>query len=246
MKNEIPDLVRGHEAWLEPAHLHFHSGGEVEIKVLWGHMMQRDGMGRPENWRAVVIDPAGKTSQVDIGYGEGLYHTLNFTAGPEGLYTVALENKAGVYCVLPDGAWVLGDRGNFPQASGCTKYHQWARVAIPVGHHIHGSLETVVNQGLDLYPGEYREYRPGDNIDLQAYYHGRPLAGAEVKAVYHLFTGVDYPLVGKTGPDGHVSFTFNEKGHWMFIVTYRDESEKLDAKYDATVYTTTFVVPGVK
>ncbi|GBF33612.1 hypothetical protein DCCM_2718 [Desulfocucumis palustris] len=232
MEKAIQEAANGYAAWLEPSHLHFHSGGMADVRAYWGRMMQREGRGEPDKWRAVVVDPAGNRAGAAIEQGEGPYHVLGFQAEQEGLYTVVLENSPGISGTMPE--------------ENCLRHLQWARLDVPVGHHVHGTPPAAIGDGLDIVPGHFLEYMPGDKINLTVLYKGEPLPGAEVKATNHLFTGTGYPLSGITGPRGEVSLTFNAKGHWMFIVTHTDHSDRKAGEYHGTVYTTTLVVPGVR
>lgn len=307
----LTDIVRGHEVWLEPTHLHFHTGGEIEVKALWGHMMRKDGMGRAENWRCYALGPDGVRHELEPLPGEGLYHMLYLPAGAEGLYTFVAENDAGVFSTLPGGVLKEGSRRECPQALKSARYYQWARVSVPVGHDMHGHGVTLSGDhhhdaghrddtgahghdhaamdaghhehdacsryhgeehghmddagqahghgdhhehghgvalagGLDIVPAEVREFHPGDTLGLQVFYRGLPLAGATVRATCHLFEGGDYPWAGLTGPDGKVAFTFEQKGHWMFIVNHTDVSGAAAGEYDTLELTATLVVPGVR
>jgi len=210
------DIEKGYAVWLEPTHLHFHTGGKVEIKALWGNKMQKDGAGNPENWRASVTGPAGEKIEAEITYGEGLHAQVNFQAGEEGLYHVVVENPAGEH--------------------NGVDYTQWAILLVPVGHHVHGPGVST-EKGLEIVPGEFREFHPGDTVSLQVLYNGKPLPGVEVKATSHLYEGADYPCRKNADHEGRLDFAFDSKGHWMFLVNYEGETGH---------YTSTFVVPGVK
>ncbi|KJS16388.1 MAG: hypothetical protein VR69_09415 [Peptococcaceae bacterium BRH_c4b] len=246
MTVSVPDVARGYAVWLEPAHLHFHSGGKAEVRAYWGSMMQRDGQGQSENWRAYVIDPAGTEIPASIEIGEVLFHTVAFQANAEGLYTVVLENNAGIYCTLPDGSWVRDGGPVLPQGARCSRYVQWARVAAPVGHHVHGTPPGTISGGLDIIPGSHHDFAPGDRLGLRVYFRGKPLPGAVLKGTSHLFNGSEYPLTGVAGQEGEAEFTFSAKGHWMFTVTYTDDKDAKEGLYHSTVHTTTLVVPGVR
>jgi len=291
------EILRGHEVWLEPVHLHFHSGGQIEVKAFWGHMMRKDGTGRAEHWRAYALAPDGSRLDGELLPGEGLYHLIYLPAGEEGLYTVVVENDAGVFSTLPDGTVREGSRRDYPQAVKSVRCYQWARVSVPVGHHIHGHgvslgeghhrhehrhdrtdcchavggrLEDAGHHetghvhagdagrahghghgvapagGLDVVPAEIREFHPGDTLELRVFYRGRPLGGAPIKATYHLFEGADYPWTGSTDAEGRVAFTFQGKGHWMFIATHTDQTLAVPGEYDAVELTATLVIPGVR
>lgn len=216
------ELKQGYAVWLEPTHLHFHTGGQVEIKALWGNRMQKDGTGNPENWHVSVTDPVGNNLNAEVSYGEGLCAGVYFQAGEEGLYHVLLVNKVGM-C-----------QGDY--------YDQWASLLVPVGHHIHGS-GVVTGQGLEIVPEQFKEFHPGDTIPLQILFDGKPVPGGEVKATYHLFEGAEYPHCKTSDVEGKIVFTFDNKGHWMFIVNYKEKEGTDDCVKN---YTSTFVVPGVR
>lgn len=245
MEDVFPGVVKGFSAWLEPESLHYHAG-IVRVRALWGYMMQREGTADTGGWDCYALGPAGTVLEADIAPNEGNYHNVAFFAGGEGLYNLVLENDAGIYCRLPGGGWSGEDPGQAPGALECARFFQRSRLPVPVGHHVHGPLDSVSAGGLDVFSREFGEYRPGDGIVIKVYYRGRPLPGADLKATYHLFAGSEYPWQGKTGKDGEVYFTFPEKGHWMFTCTFAGGEERGEGRYSKTVYTANFVVAGVR
>lgn len=235
MDNGSPEVTRGFSVWLEPESLHYHAGGVVRVRALWGRMMQREGQADTRGWTCLGLDPGGALLDADIALGEGNYHNAAFFAGGEGLYNLVLENDAGVYPAA--GGQVEGSPG---EAVG-TRYIQRARIPVPVGHHVHGPLEIEARQGLEVFCGEFREFSPGDCVVIRTFFDGKPLEDAEIKATYHLYTGEEYPWSGRTGENGEVSFTFSAKGHWMFTCTHTEAGGG-----GKTVHTSTFVMAGVR
>ncbi|MCL6612278.1 MAG: DUF4198 domain-containing protein [Peptococcaceae bacterium] len=246
MEDVSPEVVKGYSVWLEPESLHYHAGGVVQARVLWGYMMQRKGTADTGGWNCYALDPGGSLLEADVSRGEGGCHKAAFFAGGEGLYNLVLENEAGVFCRLPGGEWVRGGLDRNPGAAECARFFQRARIPVPVGHHIHGRLDNLSAAGLDVFSREFREYRLGDSIVIKVCYMGRPLPGACVKATHHLFAGGGYPWSGKTGKEGEISFTLAEKGHWMFTCTLSDEEDRGENRYHKTVHTASFVVAGVR
>ncbi|MCL6477201.1 MAG: DUF4198 domain-containing protein [Peptococcaceae bacterium] len=246
MENNSPNVTKDYLVWLEPEHLHYHAGGAVQVRALWGRMMRREGEPGIKGWTCYALDPSGNELEADVGRGEGNYRHVAFFAVREGIYNLVLEIDNGVYSLLPSGRWVEGPLSSHPGAVKGARYFQRARIAVPVGHHIHGSLAGVKVPGLDIFSGELREYRLGDSIAVKVFFNGRPLPGAEVKATCHLYTGTEYPWQGKTGQDGTINFTFDQKGHWMFTCRYTDCEGRQEGRCDETVYTATFVVAGVR
>lgn len=94
--------------WLIPAHLHFHHGHEVRVKVLGGLELQPVRELPGGGFTGRVIDPAGNTLELEpVREEEGTF--LIFPAGDEGVYSLTAELEGGT-----------------------------ARVLLPVGHHVHG------------------------------------------------------------------------------------------------------------
>ncbi|MFZ5650813.1 MAG: ATP-binding cassette domain-containing protein [Bacillota bacterium] len=226
MDNDIPGVAGGYAVWLEPEQLHYHSG-TVQARALWGPPMKREGGAGIKGWYAYALAPDGSVLDSDIAGGGGEdYQKVAFFAESEGLYHLVLENEAGIY-------------------SG-GRYLQRARLPVPVGHHIYCPVKSVGSEGLDLFCEEYRDYRMGDSISIVVLYNGKPLPGARLEATYHLYEGERMPWQGYAGADGRVSFAFSGKGHWLFTCTHLDQSLKLEGQYDRTVFTSTFVVAGVR
>lgn len=209
---QVEQAVNGYAFWLEPAHLHFHHGDSARIKVLWGYAMKRDKLEQPVEWTGLVIDPEGRQSEASIAMDkDGFNYEMVFQGGPEGIYTAQVEHRAGVF------------------------YH-WARVLVPFGHHVHGR-GAALNRGLEIVPGNYAEFHPGDRAGFQVLFNGKPLAGARVLATYHIYDGEGFPHEIYAGPEGEFQFAFDARGHWMFQVHTAGGGEE---------HIATLVVPGVR
>lgn len=245
MENSLPEVARGFTVWIEPESLHYHTG-IVQARALWGRMMQREGSADTRGWTCYALDPSGALLDADVAPGEGNFHKVAFFAQREGLYNLVVENHAGVYSMLPGGVWEKGPLYSHSGAPEAVRYLQRARISIPVGHHVHGPLSNLAAGGLDVFCDEFREYRLGDSIAVRVFYNGRPLPGAELKATYHLYAGSARPRQGNAGADGGITFTFPEKGHWMFTCSYTDNNQNEEGDYTKTVHTSTFVVAGVR
>ncbi|AGL01254.1 DUF4198 domain-containing protein [Desulfoscipio gibsoniae] len=200
-----------HAIWLEPTHLHFHHGDNIEVKVLWGLAMHSEGGVNPDLLKGYVIDPNGVELPAQITPApDGLHYVLAFSCGHEGMYTVQVESDA---------------------ASG-----QWARVLVPVGHHVHGHGKAL-NRGMEIVPGTYGEFHPGDAVVLTVLNNGIPMAGARVRATYHLYEGTGFAHSLTADDQGRVQFVFDARGHWLFQV---------DSVMDNRQITATLVIPGVR
>ncbi|WP_165608385.1 DUF4198 domain-containing protein [Desulfoscipio geothermicus] len=206
-------LADGRAIWLEPTHLHFHRGDKVELKVLRGYAMQKAEMDGSEHLRGVAVNPEGAEIPVQISRGvDGAYDILVFNSGAEGIYTVQVENGPG---------------------PGKDYY---ARVLVPIGHHVHGAGKAM-NRGLEIVPETYGTFHPGEAVDLTVLYGGKPAAGAQVWATYHLNEESGFSHTLQADEKGKVRFVFDAKGHWLFQTHVND---------NGTDHIATLVVPGVR
>lgn len=209
---QAEQVVNGYALWLEPAHLHFHHGDSARIKVLWGYAMKRDKLDKPENWTGLVSTPEGLQIEVPVTMDrDGFNYELIFDGGSEGIYTAQVEHHTGVF-------------------------HHWARVLVPFGHHVHGR-GAAMNRGLEIVPGEYSEFHPGDSPSFTVLFNGRPLAGARVLATYHIYDGDGFPHQLFADENGVFKFEFVARGHWMFQTHTAGDGEE---------HIATLVVPGVR
>jgi uncharacterized GH25 family protein len=229
-------LSGGYAIWLEPVQLHFHHGDQVKVKVLWGLGMKSDDLSDCGQWKGTVVDPAGAQVPAQIVRNEnGPGNLLVFNSGPEGIYTVQVENDAGLFYRAGDGSWSKVENNRSNERDGL-RFKQWARLLVPVGHHVHGK-GLPLNRGLEIIPEEFGDFHPGDFIGLSVLYEGQPLTGARVRATYHLYEGIGFPHTFTTNEYGQFEFKFDARGHWMF----QADSRAGDMEHIATL-----VIPGVR
>ncbi|MCG8400128.1 MAG: DUF4198 domain-containing protein [Firmicutes bacterium] len=208
----VEQAGNGYALWLEPAHLHFHHGDSARIKVLWGYAMKREKLDGPVNCTALVKEPGGREFQVPVAADrDGFSYEMAFAGGPEGIYTVQVEYQAG-------------------------KNHHWARVLVPFGHHIRGRGEAL-NRGLEIVPGDYGHFHPGDAVLLTVLFNGQPLAGARLLATYHIYDGDGFPHELVADEIGTLKFVFDARGHWMLQAHAVQETDR---------HVATLVIPGVR
>jgi len=197
--------------WLEPIHLHFHHGDAIEVKLSWGSAMKSaEGAGEPKNVKALIFDPWGQESNAKI-VRDGSSCRLVGESGPEGIYTVQAE-----ICDM-NTCW-------------------WAKIHVPVGHHVHGK-GWAANRGMEIVPGEYHDFHPGDEIELSVLLQGKPMPGIRVQATHHLFEGEGFLHNFDTDEQGKARFTFDARGHWLFQVSQ---------SVNDAVKIATLVIPGVR
>jgi len=208
------------EMWLEPYHLHYHRDETVSVKLLQGYGMKKS-QGDNNNYSpsGTVIGPAGEMISCRFEReNANMHYNLVFDSGAEGIYTVLVKSEHSC------------------SAEEQNLLFQWARILVPVGHHVHG-IGHMINKGMEINPAGEGHYKPGDEIDLTVLFNGVPLADIEVMATYHLYEGSGYPHNALTNARGEVRFTINSPGHWMF---------RAQAVSNGNVHVATLVVPGVR
>ncbi|WP_066635050.1 DUF4198 domain-containing protein [Desulfolucanica intricata] len=178
------------QIWLEPTHLHFHTGHEAQVKLYRGEQMFPQPPTGGENISVKLICPNGSIENLSIADTKNDdYFLITFSPADEGLYTLTARSD--------------GDK--------------YAKIVVPVGHHLHGTGKPT-GEELEIVSETVQEFRLQDPIVLTVFNRGKPLSGVEIKATYHLYDGGNYPYNLTTNGKGQAEFVFPEKGHWMFMV----------------------------
>ncbi len=237
----MPDIVRGHEIWLEHDKLHAHPGDTVECKLFLGHNMAVDGMAGIENVKAALFDPANERRDLTADAGDDCL-ILRFDPVLDGYHTVAIEYDAGIYTVTDDG-WHTGPKSDYENVKSSGHYYQYARLIIPVGHGGPKDLGSIPGHELEIIPVEFRHYHAGEAIELRVIYDGAALAGAMIDAA----SGGDGSNAASatTDSDGIASIKLDKSGNWIFKVRHTDPDKGALDRYDEKVMTAVLSVMGV-
>ncbi len=222
---EIPDIVRGHEVWIEYDRHNISHGADVECKLCFGHNMKSERAVEIEKVRPTVCDARGKEYDAYVGLG-GDHLLVRFTPEREGYHTLGVGYNSGILN-LPH-----------PGLEGPKYYQQYTKTIVPVGRP-REDYDIVIGHELEIVPLDYRQYHVGDDILLKVLYAGHALAGATVYAIY--VGNEDDPIEVQTDHHGRAAVELKNDGKWMFKVMHRD-SEKSADLYDEKVMTATFTV----
>ena len=241
IRKDIPDIVRGHEVWLEQDKRHAHVGDTVECKLLLGHNMAVDGMADIENVKAAIIDPANERRDLAVGAGDDCL-IVRFDPVLDGYHTVAVEYDAGIYTVTDDG-WQRGPKSDYENVIRSGYYYQYAKLIVSVGHGGPKDLNSIPGHELEIVPIGFRHYHTGEEIELQVMYDGAALAGAVIDAACG-GDGGD-AASATTDSDGVASIKLDKSGNWMFKVRHTDPGKGVDGQYDEKVMTAVLSVMGV-
>lgn len=235
----MPDIVRGHEIWLEHDMRHVHVGETVECKLLYGHNMKIDGVAVVENVKATVFDPANEKRDMVVDAGDdGLI--ARFIPVIDGYHTIAVEYDAGIYTVTDEG-WQKGPKRNYEKVKSSGYYYQYAKTIIS-GHELEEyKLET--GQELEIILLDFKHYHVGDDITLKVLCDGRVLQDAMINATYRGREGE--AIVMKTDTEGKATFKLEKEGNWLFKVRHSDPEKGVKDQYDEKVITAIFTVMGV-
>ncbi len=227
---DIPDIVRGHEVWIEYDMYGISQGDRTECKLCFGHNMNSERAVEIEKVKATVFDTRGKQYDAHVGAGDD--HLLGrFTPEQEGYHTLSVEYNSGIL--------------NLPHHSleGPKYYHQYTKTIVPVGRS-REKYDLIVGHELEIVPLDYRQYKVGDDIILKVLYDGRALAGATVYAIY--VGNEDNPIEVETDHEGRAAIELEKGGKWMFKVMHRDPEKSAQDRYDEKVMTATFTVMDIR
>ncbi|MHC1574788.1 MAG: DUF4198 domain-containing protein [Candidatus Methanogasteraceae archaeon] len=227
---DIPDIVRGHEVWIEYDGHSIPHGEGVECKLCFGHNMKSERAVEIEKVKSIVFDTRGKEYDSYVGSG-GDHLLVRFTPEHEGYHTLGVEYNGGILN-LPH-----------PGLEGAKYYQQYTKTIIPVGRP-REEYDLTLGHELEIVPMDYRQYNAGDDIILKILYDGRALAGATVYAIY--VGNEDCPIEVQTDNYGRAAVKLEADGKWMFKVMHRDPEKSAQDRYDEKVMTATFTVMDVR
>jgi uncharacterized GH25 family protein len=235
-------MVYGHEAWLEPAETHCHTGGQAEVLVKWGHNMKPEGLCRKENLKAMVLYPDGEKVTVPVSEGGQDYYTLRFAVPVEGYYHVVLENN-GDYILDQDYQYHEGSRREFPQAAHAIHYLQYAQAFIRVGHDPEGTVRRAATQ-LELAPVAWKQWRKGEEVPLRLEFRGQALPDEVLDVIYSL--NDVYKVWKESAGEGGVLKLHADRPGYYLAVARREVQEKQEGVYDTLSLTATLSFMVVK
>ncbi len=236
---KMPDIVRGHEIWLEHDMQHVHVGETVECKVLFGHNMAIDGLADIEGVKAAVFNPVNEKHDLTVDSVDGCL-VLRFDPVLDGYHTVAVEYDAGIYTVTDEG-WHKGPKSDYENVKSSGYYYQYAKTIISG----HGSkdLNPVIEHELEIIPLDFRHYHAGEEIRLKVLYDGAALIDGVITAA---FSGNEGNAVeATTDSDGTALIKLDKSGNWMFKVRHADPGKGIEDQYDEKVITAVLTVMRV-
>jgi uncharacterized GH25 family protein len=231
--NKMFLMILGHEIWLEES---ADENGDVVLSLVYGHNMHQDGMADSKRLSAFVYSEDGSNSELEIIPGDDR-HLLKFRADRDGYHTVVADMGSIVFSQTKDG-YKTGPRSQFKDVVYAGAFHQMAKIIVATGST--GRFEGKLEHGiLEIVPKESL-CAVGQEIELQVFYEGKPLSGAEVKAVSKK-TGEEMALV-RTDEMGMAGINVTEVGDWMFLVRHRDATKKVAEAFDESVFITTLTM----
>ncbi|MGP8337011.1 MAG: DUF4198 domain-containing protein [Methanosarcinaceae archaeon] len=239
IEKNMPDIVRGHEIWLEHDMQHVHAKETIECKLLFGHNMAIDGLAEIKNVKASVFDPVNGKHDFAVDPGNN-YLVVRFDPVLDGYHTVAVEYDAGIYTVTDEG-WHKGPKSDYENVKNSGYYYQYAKTIISG----HGSkdLNPVIGHELEVVPVDFRHYHAGEEIELKVLYDSATLAKSVITAVCS--GNEDDPVEVTTDSDGIALIKLDRSGNWMFKVGHADPGKGVKDQYDEKVITAVLTVMGV-
>jgi uncharacterized GH25 family protein len=233
---ETADLTRimgGHEIWLGEARL---NGDQAEVALIYGDNMRPDGSLDPKRINPTIYKPDGSTLKPAVS-SEKDKHRLTFPCAGDGCYT-AIVDLVPVIITQDKEGYHIGPKYQFKNVTYSGAIIQMAKRILLVGEArpepkepVHGILAIVPRKlGFSL----------GEDAEIRVFYEGKPLAGADVKAV----SEKEGKLMAdtKTDDQGWAKIPLTVAGDWMLKVLHRDPTKKVNDEFDTTNFVTTLVI----
>ncbi|MCO5382735.1 MAG: DUF4198 domain-containing protein [Methanosarcina barkeri] len=238
-EKDIPDIVRGHEIWVEHDIHNVSPGDHVTCDLCFGHNMESDKAIKIEKVTPVIFGTWGENHAVEVSALEN-HLLMQFTPACKGYHTIGVEYDGGILN-LPH-----------PGLEGPKYYYQYTKTIVPVGNfqtehcqteHYKAEYNLTVGHELEIIPLGYRQYKVGEYILLKIVYDRHALPDV---IVYGIHAGNrENPIEATTDQEGMVDIKLEKDGKWMFKVSYRDPEKGVTGLYDKKVMTATFSIMKV-
>ncbi|KKG15297.1 hypothetical protein EO98_08545 [Methanosarcina sp. 2.H.T.1A.6] len=240
LEEDLPDIVRGHEIWVEHGMQNVSPGNPVACDLCFGHNMKSDKAVQVEKVTPAVSGTWGKNHAVEVSAAEN-HLLMQFTPAFEGYHTIGVEYDGGIL--------------NLPHSGleGPKYYQQYTKTIILVGYCQVGNCQTEENNQtdydlmlgheLEIIPLGYRQYKVGEHILLKILYDRHALPDATVYGIY--VGNQENPIEVTTDQEGMVDIELEKGGKWMFKVGHRDPEKGVKGLYDKKVMTATFTIMDV-
>lgn len=175
-EEDIPDIVRGHEIWVEHCMQNVSPGDPIAFDLCFGHNMKSDRAVQVEKVTPAVFSALGENSAVEVSAAEN-HLSMQFTPAFEGYHTIGVEYDGGILN-LPH-----------PGLEGPKYYYQYTKTIIPVGDcqaegNCRAEYDLTVGHELEIIPLDYRQYKVGEHVLLKVLYDRHALPDVIVYGIH--------------------------------------------------------------
>ena len=220
--------IYGHEIWIGDV---FREGGEICAYALYGHKMVPDKPMPTDYANPVLYDDDKRVEDPyrDI-VNEPRGWEFEFEDKGAKVYTFYIDSCST--WVTDDEGWHRGAKREFDKVSYSGSFHMTAKRIISRNGK---DVGDVRHAELELVPSEATLYK-GKKAEIEVSYNGKPLGNHKV-VVY--CRGWQDLVTMKTDDDGKLRFDVTDKGTYIFIAKYTDDTQAVDDEFDETVYSST-------
>lgn len=200
-EEDIPDIVRGHEIWVEHCMQNISPGDTIAFDLCFGHNMKSDRAVQVEKVIPAVFSAPGENRAVKVSVAEN-HLSMRFTPVFEGYHTMGVEYDGGIL-KLPH-----------PGLEGPKYYYQYTKTIIQVGDFPEGNCrveyDLTVGHELEIIPLGYRQYKVGEHILLKVLYDQNPLPDVIVYGIHA--ENWENPIEMTTDLEGLVDIELEKSG----------------------------------
>ena len=239
MKNDLPDIVRGHEIWLEYEPQHLGAGDTFDCKLMFGHNLKKDGVAEAKKVKAVAFTDGNDVAPLEIETAEdGL--NIHLVPRAPGSQTIAAEYDFGIITFTDEG-WHRGPKKNYSNVKRSGYYYQYAKTVIQDS--LIPSKNQTIGQELEISSDRQGHCHVGDTVTLHLLYDGKPLSEGQMTVATDSNGGQEFEVA--IAPDGTVEFTIDQPGNWMFKVRHADPAKGVEDQFDEKVITSVLTIMDV-
>ncbi len=235
-----------HEFWLLPKKFRFKVGEEMQVAFLVGENFQgepwdlsRHKVERLEVHTGITVKRLSDKVRPDKG------KNLSYTFDREGTHLIALESNFAFIELAPDSFRlyleedglenILDERKRTGRTGERAKefYKRFAKVIVQCGAKLDNSFKRSAGFRYEIFPlANPASLKPGDYMDCQVMWQGKPAAHAMVKVWSHVGNRIFLQNI-YTEKDGTIRFPVSSPGPWMVSSVKMIPSEADGADYQS-------------
>ena len=236
----IPAAALAHGYWMEPGSFFLKLKQPTELHLFIGEGLKKDEEAPYQARKTTsfqMFSVNGKFDMRTMAEDESI-PLLKFSADQASTFVLSMErdwsyitleaDKFDEYLREEGMEYVIAERARLGESTkaGKERYSRFLKTLIQVGDKRTGNAKTRLGTRLEIVPldNPYSK-KSGDDLDVQVYFGGRPLAGKAIFADNR--DGQAYSTQKlTTDQDGRATVKIDKKGVWLVRLVYMQRCDR--------------------